>query len=82
MRSMAAWLSCSNAYGLYETMAVPTGCSSSRPIPFAEIKRARKVVKGPFSAMKGQLPRAVDPAEHRALRLNAAWYTFLYPTRC
>ncbi|HET8563624.1 MAG TPA: isocitrate lyase/PEP mutase family protein [Candidatus Binatia bacterium] len=42
-----------------------------------EIKRARRVVKGPFSAMKGQLPRALTLAEHKALGLNAAWYTFL-----
>ena len=47
------------------------------PHSVAEIKRARKVVKGPFSAMKGQLPRALTLAEHKALGLNAAWYTFL-----
>ena len=27
--------------------------------------------------MKGQLPRALTLAEHKALGLNAAWYTFL-----
>ena len=43
----------------------------------AEIKRARRVVKGPFSAMKGQLPRALTLKQHEALGLNAAWYTFL-----
>jgi len=42
-----------------------------------EIKRARSVVKGPFSAMKGQLPRALTLEEHKSLKLNAAWYTFL-----
>ena len=47
------------------------------PHSVAEIKRARKVVKGPFSAMKGQLPRALTLEEHEALGLNAAWYTFL-----
>ena len=47
------------------------------PHSIAEIKRARKVVQGPFSAMKGQLPRALSLDEHRALKLNAAWYTFL-----
>jgi 2,3-dimethylmalate lyase len=47
------------------------------PHSVAEIKRARKVVKGPFSAMKGQLPRALTLEEHKALKLNAAWYTFL-----
>ena len=38
---------------------------------------ARKAVKGPFSAMKGQLPRALTLEQHKALRLDAAWYTFL-----
>jgi len=42
-----------------------------------EIKRARKVVRGPFSAMKGQLPKALTLTEHRDLHLTAAWYTFL-----
>jgi hypothetical protein len=35
------------------------------------------VVRGPFSAMKGQLPKALTLAEHRDLHLTAAWYTFL-----
>jgi 2,3-dimethylmalate lyase len=47
------------------------------PHSIDEIKRARKIVKGPFSAMKGQLPRALTLSEHAALGLNAAWYTFL-----
>jgi 2,3-dimethylmalate lyase len=47
------------------------------PHSISEIKRARGAVKGPFSAMKGQLPRALALAEHKALGLNAAWYTFL-----
>ena len=51
------------------------------PHSIDEIKRARKAVKGPFSAMKGQLPRALTIAEQKALGLNAAWYTFS-PTRC
>jgi 2-methylisocitrate lyase-like PEP mutase family enzyme len=47
------------------------------PRSVEEIRRARAVVKGSFSAMKGQLPRALTLAEHKALGLNAAWYTFL-----
>jgi 2,3-dimethylmalate lyase len=47
------------------------------PHSIDEIKRARKVVRGPFSAMKGQLPRALTLEEHRTLHLTAAWYTFL-----
>jgi 2,3-dimethylmalate lyase len=47
------------------------------PHSIAEIRRARRAVKGPFSAMKGRLPRALTLAEHRELGLSAAWYTFL-----
>jgi len=47
------------------------------PHSIAEIKRARSAVEGSFSAMKGQLPRALTLAEHKELGLNAAWYTFL-----
>jgi 2-methylisocitrate lyase-like PEP mutase family enzyme len=62
---------------LYEKEAEVDWVQFEAPHSVAEIKRARKVVKGPFSAMKGQLPRALTLAEHRALGLNAAWYTFL-----
>jgi 2-methylisocitrate lyase-like PEP mutase family enzyme len=47
------------------------------PHSIDEIKRARRAVKGPFSAMKGELPRPLTLAEHKALGLNAAWYTFV-----
>ena len=62
---------------LYETAGGADWVQFESPHSIAEIKRARTVVKGPFSAMKGQLPRALTLAEHRALGLNAAWYTFL-----
>ncbi|MBM2806071.1 MAG: Isocitrate lyase/PEP mutase family protein [Deltaproteobacteria bacterium] len=62
---------------LYETGGGADWVQFESPHSIAEIKRARKVVKGPFSAMKGQLPRALTLAEHKALGLNAAWYTFL-----
>jgi 2-methylisocitrate lyase-like PEP mutase family enzyme len=62
---------------LYETAAGADWVQFEAPHSIDEIKRARKVVKGPFSAMKGQLPRALTLEEHKALRLNAAWYTFL-----
>lgn len=45
-----------------------------------EITAAREVVQGYFSAMKGRMPRALSIAEHAALKLDAAWYTFL-PSR-
>jgi 2,3-dimethylmalate lyase len=62
---------------LYETAAGADWVQFEAPHSIDEIKRARKAVKGPFSAMKGQLPRALTLEEHRALGLNAAWYTFL-----
>ena len=39
-----------------------------------EIKRARAVVKGPLSFMKGRLPRYLGLDEHLALGINIAWY--------
>lgn len=62
---------------LYEKAARVDWVQFEAPHSVAEIKRAREVVKGPFSAMKGQLPRALTLGEHKALGLNAAWYTFL-----
>jgi 2,3-dimethylmalate lyase len=62
---------------LYEKTARVDWVQFEAPRSVAEIKRARTVVKGSFSAMKGQLPRALTLDEHKALGLNAAWYTFL-----
>jgi 2-methylisocitrate lyase-like PEP mutase family enzyme len=62
---------------LYEKAARVDWVQFEAPHSVAEIKRARRVVRGPFSAMKGQLPRALTLEEHKALGLNAAWYTFL-----
>ena len=62
---------------LYETKAGVDWVQFEAPHSVQEIERARKAVKGPFSAMKGQLPRALTLEEHRALKLNTAWYTFL-----
>lgn len=39
-----------------------------------EIKRARAAVDGPFSFMKGKLPRYLGLDEHLALGVNIAWY--------
>lgn len=39
-----------------------------------EIKRARAAVTGPFSFMKGKLPRYLGLDEHLALGVNIAWY--------
>jgi 2,3-dimethylmalate lyase len=62
---------------LYEKEAGVNWVQFEAPHSVQEIKRARSVVKGPFSAMKGQLPRALTLEEHKSLKLNAAWYTFL-----
>jgi 2,3-dimethylmalate lyase len=62
---------------LYEKEGGVDWVQFEAPHSVAEIQRARKVVKGPFSVMKGQLPRALTLEEHKALKLNAAWYTFL-----
>lgn len=62
---------------VYEKAAHVDWVQFEAPHSVAEIKRARRVVRGPFSAMKGQLPQALTLAEHKALGLNAAWYTFL-----
>jgi len=47
----------------------------TRPKSVDEIKRARAVVKGPFSAMQGDLPKALTMKEHADLGLNAKWAT-------
>ena len=62
---------------LYESIGGADWVQFESPHSIAEIKRARRIVRGPFSTMKGQLPRALTLAEHKALGLNAAWYTFL-----
>ena len=62
---------------LYEKNGGVDWVQFEAPHSLSEIERARRAVKGPFSAMKGQLPRALTLAEHKALGLNAAWYTFL-----
>jgi len=39
-----------------------------------EIRQARAAVSGPFSFMKGRLPRYLGLDEHLALGVNIAWY--------
>lgn len=39
-----------------------------------EIKQARALVKGPFSFMKGKLPRYLSLEEHQLLGVNIAWF--------
>src|SRR6202051_3281008 len=44
------------------------------PHSVEEIKRARTLVDGPFSFMKGKLPRYLSLEEHQALGVNIAWF--------
>jgi 2-methylisocitrate lyase-like PEP mutase family enzyme len=44
------------------------------PHSIEEIREARAVVNGPFSFMKGKLPRYLGLDEHLALGVNIAWY--------
>lgn len=44
------------------------------PHSVEEIKLARAAVEGPFSFMKGKLPRYLSLEEHLALGVNIAWY--------
>lgn len=43
------------------------------PHSVEEIKKARATLKGPFSFMKGKLPRHLSLDEHLALGVNIAW---------
>jgi 2-methylisocitrate lyase-like PEP mutase family enzyme len=44
------------------------------PHSIDEIKAARAAVEGPFSFMKGRLPRYLGLDEHLALGVTIAWY--------
>jgi 2-methylisocitrate lyase-like PEP mutase family enzyme len=44
------------------------------PHSIAEIQKARAAIEGPFSFMKGKLPRYLGLDEHLALGVNIAWY--------
>ncbi len=44
------------------------------PHSIEDIKLARATVEGPFSFMKGKLPRFLGLDEHLALGVNIAWY--------
>jgi 2-methylisocitrate lyase-like PEP mutase family enzyme len=45
------------------------------PHSIDEIKRVRAAVAGPFSFMKGELPRNLSLKEHLELGVNIAWYS-------
>jgi len=47
------------------------------PHSIDEIRQARAAVSGTLSVMQGKLARPLTLAEHFALGLRIAWYTFL-----
>jgi 2-methylisocitrate lyase-like PEP mutase family enzyme len=58
----------------YEQEAGVDWVQLESPHSVDEIKRARTLVKGPLSFMKGKLPRYLGLDEHLALGINIAWY--------
>ena len=58
----------------YRTEAGVDWVQLESPHSVDEIKRARAAVEGPFSFMKGKLPRYLGLDEHLALGVNIAWY--------
>ena len=59
---------------IYEKEAGVDWVQLESPHSVDEITRARAVVTGPFSFMKGQLPRFLSLDEHLALGVTIAWY--------
>lgn len=58
----------------YEQVAGVDWVQLESPHNIDEVKRAREIVKGPFSFMKGKLPRHLSFKEHLALKVTIAWY--------
>jgi len=58
----------------YESAAGVDWVQLESPHSVDEIRLARKAVAGPFSFMKGKLPRYLGLDEHLALGVNIAWY--------
>jgi 2-methylisocitrate lyase-like PEP mutase family enzyme len=58
----------------YQTEAGVDWVQFESPHDVEEIKRARAVVPGVFSFMKGKMPRYLGLDEHMALGVHIAWY--------
>jgi 2-methylisocitrate lyase-like PEP mutase family enzyme len=58
----------------YRTQAGVDWVQLESPHSIDEIKLARAAVEGPFSFMKGKLPRYLGLDEHLALGVSIAWY--------
>src|SRR6266849_698311 len=65
---------CLTRLEIYEREAGVDWVQLESPHSTDEIRRARSVVKGPFSFMKGRLPRFLSHEEHLALGVTIAWY--------
>jgi len=65
---------CVTRLATYEREAGVDWVQFESPHSIDEIKRARRAVKGPFSFMKGRLPRFLNHHEHLALGVTIAWY--------
>jgi 2-methylisocitrate lyase-like PEP mutase family enzyme len=58
----------------YEEVAGVDWVQFESPHSTAEIQQARAKVSGPFSFMRGKLPRYLSLEEHQALGVHIAWY--------
>ncbi|MGH8071969.1 MAG: isocitrate lyase/PEP mutase family protein [Candidatus Entotheonellia bacterium] len=58
----------------YEEVAGVDWVQFESPHSIAEIQQARAEVSGPFSFMRGKLPRYLSLEEHQALGVYIAWY--------
>jgi 2-methylisocitrate lyase-like PEP mutase family enzyme len=65
---------CLTRLQVYEQEAGVDWVQFESPHDVEEIKRARAAVKGPFSFMKGKLPRYLGFKEHLDLGVSIAWY--------
>ncbi len=61
----------------YQTEAGCDWVQFESPHSVDEIKQARAVVRGPFSFMKGKMPKYLGLEEHLALGVSIAWYPSL-----
>ena len=65
---------CVRRLAAYKSEAGVDWVQFESPHSVEEIKRCRAAVSGPFSFMKGKLPRFLGLDEHLALGVNIAWY--------
>jgi 2-methylisocitrate lyase-like PEP mutase family enzyme len=69
----SSWDDCLTRLRAYREIAGVDWVQLESPHSIDEIKTARSVVNGPFSFMKGKLPRYLSFEEHLALGVTLAW---------